>query len=338
MFNVRVESAADRDRRQRHTRKTRSFGAALVAFTVVAPAFWEPSSSDPLRPVFALFAMSRDEEGPFMANVRRGNRLRVDGITSNNSGHPMEFLKSAGYDMKPQRSPAGTLVEVFLRDLYDFVPGMIPDEVRFIISAPLAKLHQEAASLPGDGLADLLREQPTKNRDGNFRYDPATVLAEARHFAAKLNQYTLVPLLSEPLFGVQILLSALHRGYVVRDERGRYDTTNDTWSPYDHSRFCEVGMAPAKRAPGLLCAMSQPGIAAWLAEEVSVFLSRKGQTRVGILAEVASYAASLAGQDGAPTERSKAFQQAYEDARLLGGRLGRQAFDEARRAVESSGD
>lgn len=338
MFNVRVESAADRDRRQRYARKTRSFGAALVAFTVVAPAFWESSAVDPLRPVFALFAMSRDEEGPFMANVRRGNRLRVDGITSNNAGHPMEFLKSAGYDMKPQRSPSGTLMEVFLRDLYDFVPGIIPDEVRFIISAPLAKLRTEAALLPDDGLADLLREHPATGREGAFRYDPATVLAEARHFAAKLNQYTLVPLLSEPLFGVQILLSALCRGLVFRDERGRHDTVNDTWSPYDRARFAEVGMTPAKRAPGLLCAMSQPAIAAWLAEEVSIFLSRKGQTQVGILAEVAAYTASLAGPNGAPTERSKAFQRAYTDARVWGGLMGQKAFDEARRAVESSED
>ena len=57
---------------------------------------------------------------------------------------------------------------------------------------------------------------------------------------------------------------------------------------------------------------------------------------MGLLAEIASYRTSLYSERGFPTKKSKAFELAYEDARIS-GKLGREAFDLARRLVEQEG-
>lgn len=285
-WRVRFETAEDRGRQARWNQKTREFSAMLVSFTM-ANGLWDNGKNDPLRPVFALFAMSRASETPFVSNLRAGRTLRVDGIgAARDNGQPMEFLKSAEYEYRPQRHGGGVLVEVFLRELYEFVPGMTTDgDVTFVICEAAERYEREAARFDAHGLHVVLerfhkrQDESTERfekrigpspigRERNFervKVDPGIVLAEGRRFAAAIDKRADIPLLSEPLFGVQILCSAMAYGFAFRSMH------RPPFSPSDAKAFCEVGMARAKRAPGLGFTASQTTIEEWLAAEVAIF-------------------------------------------------------------------
>lgn len=280
-YVTRVETPADRDRRLRFTPKSRSFSAHLVAFSVVNSTFWESASQDPLRPAFALFVSSRQEETPFLANLRKGRKLRVDGLGSGrgDSGWPCEFLKSAGYKVGVQRTAHGSAIEVSLGELYEWKPGMVdPETVRFLLSVEADRLQRENGPLAAGtgGLDALFKVYPRRlpraaarwlpEGDPSVVYDPTTVLAEGRRFVSALDQRSEVPLPPDPLFGAQVLLAALRKGHAVRDQ------TTFSYSPgSERGSFYEVGMDRAKRAPGLAFKLSQARLAAWLAEEVTMF-------------------------------------------------------------------
>lgn len=285
-WRVRFETAEDRGRQARWNQKTREFSAMLVSF-VMGNGLWESGSNEPLRPVFALFAMSRAEETPFVSNLRAGRKLRVEGMGSSSyGGYPMEFLKSAKYEFRPQRHPGGVLVEVFLRDLFEFVPGMTTDgAVTFVLCEARERYEQEVERFDARGLpvvlerfhkrADESRERFEKRigpspigRERDFdrvQVDPGIVLAEGRRFAAAIDKRADIPLLSEPLFGVQILCSAMAHGFAFRSMH------RPPFSPSDTKAFCEAGMHRAKRAPGLAFTASQATIEEWLAAEVAAF-------------------------------------------------------------------
>lgn len=274
-FLTRVETPEDRNRRLRYVPKSRSFSAQLVAFTMVGEDHWSSTSRDPLRPAFALFITTRQEEVPFLANLRKGRKLRVMGLGTgrNTEGWPLEFLKSAGYKTAVQRTPLGCAIEVFLTDLFEWKPGMVdPDKVSFLLSVKEARLREEHARFGALPLEALFREYPqrttddrwTPDGDKSVRYDPTTVLAEGRRFVSALDQRAEVPLPPDPVFGAQVLLSALRHGYAKRAGAGYY-------SPSSDRGFWEVNAAEARRAPGLSFSMTQAGLAAWLAAEVAVF-------------------------------------------------------------------
>lgn len=284
-FRARIESAADRDRRNRHLTKDRAFGAHLVAFSV-ATGYWDLSDTDPLRPAFALFATSRQEEGPFLANIKLGRKLRIEGLgsSSKEGGHPMEFLKSAGYDYKVQRytlratvlgedgeattvETPGSLIEAFVPELYEHVPSMRdPQRVRFLMSPKLEVLRRESAGFKVNLAPVLARFKKKHAYDTPPVFDHATVAAEGRRFVASLNERTMVPILhhpDDPTFHVQLLLSALANGYAKRDDSSYY-------TPSDRG-FRELGMHRAKRAPGLAFSAAQDDVAGWLADETKLF-------------------------------------------------------------------
>ena len=273
-WRVRFETAEDRGKQSRWNQKTREFSAMLVSF-VMANGLWENGKNDPLRPAFALFAMSRAEETPFVSNLRAGRVLRVEGMgSSRENGHPMEFLKSAEYEFRPQRYNGGVLVEVFLRELFEHVPGMTTDgDVTFVLCEKAERFEKEAASFDRAGLhavLDLFEKRPGESieRERNFervKVDPDIVIAEGRRFASLIDKRADVPLLSEPLFGVQILCSALAYGFAFRSMH------RPPFSPSDAKAFCEVGMARAKRAPGLGFQVSAATLEEWLAAEVTAF-------------------------------------------------------------------
>jgi len=294
-WKARFETEEDRGR-QRHygAKKTREFPATLVAFTT-ANMLFEMGQHDPLRPVLAVFALSRAAEGPFIANLRAGRRLRIDGLgSSRDEGLPMEFMKSAGYEVRCQRMEwtvragdkdhvqQGTMVDVFVRDLYEFSPVIANEErVSFLLSEREDRYVREAPSFDARGVDTVLGwYRPLPNESdwarerrmdeaglGTKKVDvrPDTVVAEARHFAAAIDRRADIPLLADPLFGVQILCSALARGYAVRSSYVA------PFSPHTREGFCEVGVSRTHRAPGLAFKMRQDDLAEWLAAEVAAY-------------------------------------------------------------------
>lgn len=278
---VRFETAEDKGR---HPTKTREFSATLVSF-ISAPMLWSAGGNDPLRPVFALLAMSRDVEIPFVANLKEGKKkLRIEGLGSGrDNGHPMEFLKSAGYEFRPQRVGGGVMLEVFLRDLFEETPGMVDEQgVTFLLSEDAERYEREAAAFDRAGLT-LVLDQFTRRKNetwdqfgirvgeapinrardfANVAVNRATVLAEGRRFAAAIHERADIPLLPDPLFGVQILCSAMAYGFAAR---------STDFSVHVSKPFCEAGMDRAKRHPGLAFTASHVQIEAWLAAEVATF-------------------------------------------------------------------
>lgn len=266
-FAVRVETPETKGQRgSRYAPKGRSFGAQLVALQM-AQGYWENSDTDPLRPTFALFACSRQEAIPFLANLRKGYKLYVDGIGyKSRGGWPVEFLRGADYEYNLQHVQGGSLIEVFLRPLYEFKPGMSdPDQVCFLMAVSQERLRVEGARFPTEGLDAAIASVPFKpTRHEGEPFDRETVVAEAVRFGAALHERGLVPVPPEPIFCVRLLLSAIQRGFAKRNQRAKLG-----FSPNDsEALFCEFGMAMAKRAPGLAFCASQRTVAEWLAEEV----------------------------------------------------------------------
>lgn len=283
-YPVLVETGESTGRRRyRHAPKGRSFGAQLVALQY-AHGYWDLAEKDPLRPTFALFVCSRAAASAFLANVRAGRKLRAMGFgsSSRTEGHPLVFLKSAGYEFNVQHvmvehagePQAMALIEAFLRPLFEFKPGMSQDEIVFLMSLPAERLAREAstfntpANLRGlDRLIATYQRKPTEedaySADGRA-FDRATVIAEAVRFAASLNERSALPIPPDPLFCTRLLLSALRAGHAVRNQTKRWG-----FSVTDHGvLFAETGMALARRAPGLAFRAPQVSVATWLAEEV----------------------------------------------------------------------
>jgi hypothetical protein len=258
----------------------------LVAFTT-ANGFWGPGLHDPLRPVHAVFALSRASETPFVANLRAGRKLRVEGMGStSDKGYPMEFLKSAEYECRPQRLDDGVVVDVFVRDLFECAPALANDEeVLFLLSESEERLQKEAASFDPAGLGFVLdRFFPRSGEDvrafekrvgddlpglvrdrDRMKVRREVVIAEGRRFAAAIDRRADVPLLADPLFGAQLLCSALAHGYATRSVH------LPPFYPSGSAAFCEVGMERTGRAPGLAFRRRQAELEAWLAAEVAVF-------------------------------------------------------------------
>lgn len=269
-FPVRVETEEDRGRKSRFQIKGRSFGARLIACQV-AQGYWENSSRDPLRPTFALFATTVQEERPFLANLRDGRRLRVEGVGfGSRQGWPMEFLKSAGYTFDVQRVKAGALIEVTLRELFEYRPGMVdPEDVRFCMSLPEGRLLAEEATLEHHGIDRVIRSfKFEQKRHHGAPYDARYVVAEGWRFAASLNERaTEIPIVQDTRFTTRLLLSAVRHGFAKRNERVDMD-----FSPDDRDgTFFEVGMDLAKRAPGLVFRMKQGDMAEWIGEELRAY-------------------------------------------------------------------
>lgn len=276
-FPVAVETEENKGKRKSE-RKSHTFSATLLGFTMAD--YWEGHSADPLRPALAVFATSLQEEGPFVMNLKKGQKLRAVGIgsSSQSEGYPMEFMKSAGYLFGVQRYrprwedgalvfTGGSVIEVVIQSLVDFDPGMSdPDVVRFLLSVKEDKLRNQALTFPTTRLDEMLaRYDFPKVTGAPPPYDRATVLAEGRRFAVALEKRGDPPVVGDPLFGVQLLLSALARGFALRSE------TRHFYSPYDRGRFFEVGMARVKRAPGLAFELSQGDCAKWFAAELAAY-------------------------------------------------------------------
>lgn len=272
-YSVRVETAEDsgKGRKSRYAPKGRSFGAKLVAVQM-AHGFWENSERDPLRPTFALFATTAQEERPFLMNLKSGRKVRVDGIGYvSRGGWPMEFLKSAGYTFDVQRTKAGSLIEIALPEVMEYRPGMADaEEVKFVLSLEREKLIREQARLPQRGIPAILRRYKFEKRkwyEGD-PYDPETVVAEGLRFAAAVDMRAPeIPIVQDTRFTTQLLLSALRDGPAKRNQRAGVD-----FSPDDRDGvFFEAGMGLAKRAPGLAFRMRQDQLAQWVSQELQSY-------------------------------------------------------------------
>lgn len=259
--------------------KTRSFGAQLQAF-VVAHNLWNSSSSDPLRPVLAIFFTTTQGEGAFRSNLDRRELLRVHGLGSKDNGHPMEFMKSVDYVVGVQRyAPVyeggqrvftgGSIITVAIKEFVEEQPTLVDsDTIAFLLSVQRSKLVREQQGFSERHLDKMIERFPfSSEKHGTLPYERETILAESRRFVAALNaRATEIPIPDDPLFGVQLLLSALNLKIALRNQ------VNPTYyTPSDRGDFQEVGTLRMGHAPGLAVRISQADCAKWIVGELDSF-------------------------------------------------------------------
>lgn len=249
--------------------KGRSFNATMLA-SVEADLLWPGglTSNDNIRPVWAMFAGSDQELRAFVANLQMGRKATF-ARTGYRRGKEerLEFLKSAGYQTIWQREEEGSIVTVFLPELFQMDPGMVdPIGIKFVL-LPTREWHSRQ-------VVDVIPLTRHAARCG-YEFTPEEV-AElgpiAFLFSSYVDRRTRCPLVADGRFYLQLMLACL------KHELASFAGPAD----YYHQRDLAFGVHPRKQyfeshtqSVGLL-----PGIA----------LHADHETFEGLLArEVASF-------------------------------------------------
>lgn len=194
--------------------KGRSFAAELLGYAT-ADALWEGggnSGVNGVRPVYLTLAISEQEAGPFLANLRAGRKAAFAG-----ERHPKKFelLRSAGYAFATQRHPEGVLATAYLPELFRIDPGMVdPAGVRFVVLPEAAWCRLEATRIDVAGAVahtqalGLLKEAAAHWE--RWDISVASLVPTSALFAAYLDRRVRAPLIPDLRFYLQVLLAALN--------------------------------------------------------------------------------------------------------------------------------
>lgn len=272
--------------------KGRTFRATLLA-SVTADALWAAGATDTdwQRPVFAVFAGSEGELRPFAANLLLGRRVLTDKQTYRRKG--LEFLKSARYRQAWQREAEGSIVTVFLPELFLLDPGMVdPVEAKFVL-LPSARWAEEQKLKTAEivryarGFPLIKRlNTPLVNRweiprDGFVEPFSAERLASmvptAYLFAAYLDRRTRAPIPADGRFYLQLMLACLEAGLASwASSFSSYSYSNDRKFGVWGKDFEEDGCADAGLLPGVAFKATHEALEALLAEEIATFFALTG--------------------------------------------------------------
>lgn len=220
------------------TKKGRSFTARCVAL-VRDDRLWASGNSDNVRPIWAQFVSSDAEMRPFATNLMLGRKLESAG--SRRSGSRIECIKSAGYQLAWQREPEGTILTVYLPDLFRLDPGMVdPAGARFVLLTPRWWLEAQTVASAEDARASL--------------------------FAAMLDRRTRCPLPADVAFYRRLLAAALDQGLA--------QTPGDRSVNYSHA-FAAEGLEQAGLDPDGAVAFraTHEVLESFLAEQCSLYFA-----------------------------------------------------------------
>ena len=266
--------------------KGRTFCATFLA-SASADALWNAGATetgDIERPVFAVFAGSDAELRPFVANLMLGRR----GLVSNGyrrKAKGFEFLKSAGFRYLWQREAEGSIVTVYLPELFLMDPGMVdPKEAKFVLlpsakwaaqqAIDVAPIVKHARRLPVVKTANTppTEEWLRERFEAPLSDDKlASLVPTAYLFAAFLDRRTRAPLLADGRFYMQLMLACLSAGlasWSVTDFSGYRD---QPWGCHKELRFSEEGVEGAGMLPGIAFKAEHATLEALLAEEIALY-------------------------------------------------------------------
>jgi hypothetical protein len=262
--------------------KGRTFKALLLA-SVEADLLWTGGQtvSDNLRPVWAMFAGSEQELRAFTANLLSGRKA----VFPKNNGwrrrkeDQLEILRSAGYQTTWQREAEGSIVTLYLPDLFQMDPGMVdPDGVRFVLLP--TKEWTEAQNLD---VAPVVRHA----KKVGFDLDTAQLVSLAPLaylFCAYLDRRTRCPLVSDGRFYLQLMLACLQKGLASfsTDADPYYRRDAKEFGQHHALQYHEVGTTEVGLVPGLVFRSDHETLETLLAEQVATFFSStKGSHRNG---------------------------------------------------------
>jgi hypothetical protein len=239
---------------RRRSFKSRTFSVQLLGF-FTADSLWDPPGDGSAeRPVWIAYFGSDSESQPFTANLRGGRRARA-------AGDVVELPKRGRHRWVTQKVPNGLVTVAYLPELFHLEPrDPFPDEARFVFAPPSWWIEEQAV---------LLAEE--------FGED-ARDTARAALFCAYLDRRTLLPLIHDLRFHLQVYRAALEEAWI---------------HPLSDSRV-EVLRGPAAEAFGLdaplACRVGQPTLSAFLIAQTSLYQEAlHGATRIQAVGRLLPY-------------------------------------------------
>lgn len=256
--------------------KGRTFQALCLA-TVQADPFWPggETTTDDIRPVWAMFAGSENQIRPFATNLLLGRKAEFPEVR-HGAGKRMQLLRSAGYQLVYQREAEGTIVTAMLPELFRLDPGMVdPDGAKFIV-LPTRDWYaaQTVDTRPLVEHALKLDKLPAEVDEGAL-----TVLSTVSFlFAAYLDRRTGCPLLSDGRFYLQLLIACLSQGLASwsNAEKRYYSYDKTEFGKHQHLGFFEQCTSDVGLLPGIAFKATHKEIEEVLAKEVSLFFQMTG--------------------------------------------------------------
>lgn len=228
MFQVTIEPKEEG--------KGRSFSAQCLAY-VSADTMWEGglTGNDAQRPVWAMFAGSENELKPFGLNLLLGNKAVMAKDRYSRREDRMGFLKSTRYSQAWQREDEGSLLTLYLPQLFQLDPGMV-DQIRisFILLPSISWVasqkinqvpilsHMQKLGIDYENLEDLI---PT-----------------AYLFASYLDRRTRCPLVMDGRFYTQLLFACLDEGIASFSGEGIDPYSRNTFGYSPKMRFVTNGI------------------------------------------------------------------------------------------------
>ncbi len=242
--------------------KGRSFEAHLLAAAV--GNYFEGSSCEWLRPVWAMFAASEHELRPFVANLRLGKKARTAG---DDVHERIEFMRSVGYTATWQRTSAGSIVSLFHPDVVRLDPGMVDGAIQFVMLVP----ETYCASQKIERAEDAVRYCSRFDAVPLTEDDLTALVPVACLFAAYLDRRTRCPLIPDPRFHLQLLIAALGADMATRAGDDLRQYRSGSWGFGRHA-FNAVGLERVGISHAIGFNSTQENFESFLSHHTSLFL------------------------------------------------------------------
>lgn len=263
--------------------KTRSFSVELLAYAT-ADSLWAGGQTDTraVRPVWALLAGTEAPMQAFLANIRMGKKAVSNNVT-------FEWLKTAGYQFHTQRTDVGTIVSVYLPDLFRADPGMVdPSGVSFValptkewldeqskhLDFKAALKHVNALFTAPDLGIDTYRSwnEPAPDTAKQIEERVKEWLPLSTLFCLFLDRRTRAPIIPDVRFQLQVMIAAIQERCAFLSDSSTHASRNWGHSRNAYTVVSDTSMDTGYRG-GIACRSSHETIERILAAQTERYFS-----------------------------------------------------------------
>jgi len=257
--------------------KSRSFRAMYLA-SIEADPLWSGGLADTnnIRPVWAMFAGTEQPLRAFSANLSKGQKAQYSNGSSYRRGNMtrIEILRSAYYVNAWQREAEGSILTMFLPELFRMDPGMVSQDGASFILAPY-KQWVEDQSIPDKAQIleygkQFVPEDTWMTGETLERLVPMSFL-----FGAYLDRRTRCPLVADGRFYFQLLLACLEKGlasFALHDRSRSYNK----FGYHNSFRFYALGTPDIGLELPIAFKASHEDLEAMLSQQVDIYFRKVG--------------------------------------------------------------
>lgn len=269
--------------------KGRAFRGVVYAH-VEADSLWEGGrgAKETYRPIYAVVGSGEAEASPFMANLRLGYRVTTlqpanNARRSKYNDNEYEFLRSAQYAWRAARYPGiGTITQAYMPEFYRLDPGLVdPAGVRFGLLPSVAWTDAHASHIDARAMLAHLKATHWPRIGENLLPAEAMELTRvASLFLVYLDRRTRCPLVPDSRFALQVLVSALEKGYATRGNTEKTrpvgGSSGERWGR-GRWGYVEEFITEARLHPGIMCHAEHKHLEPFLANEVAIYFAVRGK-------------------------------------------------------------